>query len=117
MVVLTLLKLRMRLDLADHQSRCQDDDDEGCGRRQPGGVVRARMGEGFFNAALAVDVVDRQYRALCGVVDAANPHFWDALVGGETPDLPLVFGRRGGGVGGAPVPRCVAGDGGRWGCD
>jgi ribonuclease HI len=95
MVVLTLLKLRMRLDLADHQSRCRDDD-EGCGRRQPGSVIRARIGEGFFNAALAVDVVDRQYRALCGVVDAANPHFWGALVGGETPDLPLVFGRRGG---------------------
>jgi hypothetical protein len=97
LVVLMLLKLRMRLDLRHLYRR--DDDCRRQSQAQVGSLIRARTRDVRFNvplATLAIDMLDRQYRSLCGVVNAANPHFWDALVGEKTPQLPLVYGRRGG---------------------
>ncbi|KAK3290785.1 uncharacterized protein B0H64DRAFT_412139 [Chaetomium fimeti] len=87
LAILTLLKLRLYLDLEQvGRSDYHNDEDELFGRPL-GSLVRARM-RSRRNVSATAAVVERQYRKLCQVVDDVNPYFWEALVDGDIPPLP-----------------------------
>ena len=96
LVALTLLKLRLFLDLSAFENRefsfmSRPDPD---GDRPTGRLVRAKMrtlNGARFSAAMAA--VKDQYKKLCRLVHDANPHFWGALVDetNETLARPLSF--------------------------
>jgi ribonuclease HI len=94
LVILTLLKLRMRLDLDAFEA---SEFESGLGEpptrldRPIGGIVRAKMRTlGMLDISTTVDALEGQYRRLCRVVNDANPYFWEALVdeAEETPTPP-----------------------------
>ncbi|KAH7304688.1 hypothetical protein B0I35DRAFT_444750 [Stachybotrys elegans] len=103
-VTLTLLKLRMLLDLQALESSFEDiyggsngldldsSDESDIGMsgidRPLGKLVRARFrGRGRHNISGQVKILEAQYHKLCDVVHQRNPYFWETLVD-EADDLP-----------------------------
>ncbi|RDW57401.1 hypothetical protein BP5796_12851 [Coleophoma crateriformis] len=93
-VALTLLKLRLYLDLTQFE-----DLEFGFGFNnswaepdQPVGMlVREKIQSlDLSDVSTVVEALRSQYQRLCQVVNDANPHFWEALVdeGDETPSPP-----------------------------
>jgi ribonuclease HI len=84
LVMLTLLKLRLRLDLEDSwRSRYGFGSAWTHGIDRPiGKLVRSRVRHIEPNQSIGgtIKSLERQYRTLCQAVNDANPYFWDALV-------------------------------------
>ncbi|KAL2132138.1 hypothetical protein VTI74DRAFT_4144 [Chaetomium olivicolor] len=90
LVMLTLLKLRLLLDLGACQSVS---DDFTASDRPVGRLVRSRVRTfGMRRIATTTEALTNQYHTLCRAVNEANPHFWDALVDdGEDDPAPPPF--------------------------
>ncbi|KAM5341510.1 hypothetical protein ACJ41O_014541 [Fusarium nematophilum] len=96
LVALTLLKLRLYLDLEAYETEFQNafgfyegdpDIDRPVGR-----LARAKMRTmDLGTLSTAVETLKHQYRRLCRAVNDANPYFWEALVEEETPLPPLLY--------------------------
>ncbi|KAH6847420.1 hypothetical protein B0I37DRAFT_391333 [Chaetomium sp. MPI-CAGE-AT-0009] len=88
LAILTLLKVRLYLDLEQLERFERDSESEDELLDRPlGELVRARIRSDFDVSEMAA-LVGYQYRRLCRVVNNANPHFWDALFDGEIPPMP-----------------------------
>ncbi|KAK3348714.1 hypothetical protein B0T25DRAFT_228171 [Lasiosphaeria hispida] len=84
LAMLTLLKLRLRLDLESHGSESG---------RPVGRLVRAKVRFAHTRGiSRTTEELKSQYYTLCRVINDANPHFWEALVNGETPSPPASYG-------------------------
>ncbi|KAK4233584.1 hypothetical protein C8A03DRAFT_47913 [Achaetomium macrosporum] len=85
LVMLTLLKLRLSLDLQAYESTFEFDFDDTTGPDRPvGKLVRSRVRtmddqEIVTNSS----ALTNQYHRLCRAINDMNPYFWDALVDGE----------------------------------
>ena len=86
LAILTLLKLRLFLDLEQIGQPDYDYDDQ-ISRTPLGSFIRAQL-RSRRNVSAMTAVVKHQYLELCKVVNEANPHFWDILVDEEIPPLP-----------------------------
>lgn len=97
LVILTLLKLRMRLDLTaseEPQFGYGFDDSPAEFDRPVGRLVRAKLRTlDMRYVSRTVEALEGQYRRLCRLVNDANPYFWGALVdeAEETPAPPTHY--------------------------
>jgi ribonuclease HI len=98
LVALTLMKLRLYLDLGAYPSMSFDyfsrlrSASPGEFDRPVGRLVRERMKTMKTKAAEKTRrTLKTQYHALCQRVYDANPYFWEALVDGETPTPPPYY--------------------------
>ncbi|KAJ9145311.1 Ribonuclease H [Pleurostoma richardsiae] len=98
-VALTLLKLRLCLDLTAYNDSLDgfafafgghySEPDRPIGR-----LVRAKLQTmDVLSVSTMVEKLEDQYCRLCQVVNDANPYFWDALVSEETPPLRYSYTR------------------------
>ncbi|KAK4194884.1 hypothetical protein QBC40DRAFT_237676 [Triangularia verruculosa] len=100
--MLTLLKLRLYLDMDHWQTAIEN------GNREPyrpvGKLVRNKVHAiDLQTMSTLVERLRTQYRALIRRVHTANPHFWNALVDSDDePAMPTMFGLR------TPEEACVA---------
>lgn len=91
LAVLTLLKVRLHLDLDRHSNRDPyDDDDDFSLHPPPGRLAQARIESGL-NVPATTAALERQRDKLCAAVNKANRHFWDLLVDDTTPVLPNLY--------------------------
>lgn len=96
LVILTLVKLSLYLDLGAYQSHSGsfgssfEEIDRPIGR-----LARSKIGILGMGISKKVKALERQYEKLCRVVHDANPHFWPALVdeGAETLTPPSSYSR------------------------
>ncbi|KAK4134650.1 hypothetical protein BT67DRAFT_357609, partial [Trichocladium antarcticum] len=83
LVMLTLLKLRLRLDLEACESELTEPD------RPVGKLVRSRAPAfDMHRMSATIEAVTDQYHTLCQAVFDANPYFWAEL--DEVEDLPAL---------------------------
>ncbi|KAK4113373.1 hypothetical protein N656DRAFT_797251 [Canariomyces notabilis] len=83
LVMLTLLKLRLSLDLQAYETRFEFDTVRS--DRPLGKLVRSRVRHmSPQRIAKTSTALTAQYHRLCRAVNDRNPHFWDALIDGGT---------------------------------
>ncbi|KAK3361507.1 hypothetical protein B0T24DRAFT_641736 [Lasiosphaeria ovina] len=85
-VILTLLKLRLILDLERFENGLNEWD------RPLGSLVQKRL-RSRNRFAISTKELQNQYQKLLRIVHNRNPHFWEMLVNDETPVMPQVYSR------------------------
>jgi ribonuclease HI len=97
LVMLTLLKLRLSLDLQAYESRFEFDFGDPIESDPPlGKLVQSRVQHmSPQRIAQASTALTAQYHRLCRAVNDRNPHFWGALVDGgkEVSIMPQSYNR------------------------
>ncbi|KAK0710175.1 hypothetical protein B0T26DRAFT_724270 [Lasiosphaeria miniovina] len=83
-VILTLLKLRLILDLERFENGLGEWD------RPLGSLVQKRV-RSRSRSAISTKELRKQYQKLLRIVHDHNSHFWEMLVGGETPVMQQVY--------------------------
>jgi ribonuclease HI len=89
LAMLTLLKLRLRLDLETYDSEFGFGVGDLIESDRPvGKLVRSKIQTlGMQDITTTIEALTDQYHTLCRAVNDANPYFWDALVD-EADDIP-----------------------------
>ena len=116
LAALTLLKLRLYLDLDAYATKAEDMFESDMCYYEPdrpvGRLVRARMRTNTMpDLSATAEILKEQYLELCEVVHKKNPHFWEALVEEEASyPPPILFAgfSRGSGSGCLPMFTCLA---------
>lgn len=94
LVALTLLKLRLQLDLYICQDEGYDSDEDDGFSRPIGSIASkiARRGD-TVDIHTKTEALESQYHTLLKWVQDANPHFWSALVDDVDPVIPPYYSR------------------------